>query len=70
MEYSVGESPQTPKRTHPDRDRWLCYPWPGTRLTEEHRYKLCLLSNELKIPITQVLADAVEMYYELMRNEL
>ena len=69
MNYIVGEAPKTNGRPHPDRDEWLDYPWPGSRLTEEHRQKLCIMSNATKKPMTQLVAESVELMYELFRAE-
>ena len=49
---------------HPDRDMWYGYVWPATRLTDEHRRHLNLMSNARKVPVTQLIAEAVEQMYE------
>jgi len=69
MEYFIGESHNRNGRRHPDHDEWYGYRWPATRLTDHHRQMLCVMSNELRKPMTQLLADAVELLYEKHRSE-
>jgi hypothetical protein len=60
MDYSVGESPPERYRPrHPDRDEWLELPWPATRITDNHRRMLVIMSNQTKKPMTQILVEAV-----------
>jgi hypothetical protein len=68
MKYSVGESPATYATRHPDRDEWLELPWPATRLTDEHRRMLTIMSNQTKQPMTQILVEAIEMMYEVFQD--
>ncbi len=69
MEYVVGEPPpEQYRRTHPDRDEWLGLPWPATRITEDHRRMLVIMSNQTKKPMTQIVVEAVEQMYEVFQN--
>ncbi len=45
------------------------YQWPSSRLTAEDMRMLHLLRMETKKPITQLIHEAVELMYELFRNE-
>jgi len=69
MEYTVGESPPAPyRRKTPGRDEWLELPWPATRLTDDHRRMLTVMSNQTKRPMTQILVEAIEQMYEVFQN--
>lgn len=71
VEYHIGDPPprKNPRKLYPEREEWYGYRWPATRLTDEHRRMLCIMSNETKKPMTQLLAESVELMYELFRNE-
>ena len=71
MKYHLGETPANNggARSRPDRDQWMDYAWPATRLTSDDMERLCILRAETKKPITQILHEAVELMYELFRNE-
>jgi predicted DNA-binding protein len=45
------------------------YPWPASRLNSEDMARLVILRSQTKRPITQLLHEAVEAYYELMQKE-
>jgi len=66
--YVIGRPPKTNGRTHPDRDEWLELPWPATRMTDEHRRMLIIMSNETNKPMTQILVESIELMYEMFRN--
>ena len=71
MKYDIGETPahRGGSKPHPDRDEWMDYQWPSSRLTAEDMRMLHLLRMETKKPITQLIHEAVELMYELFRNE-
>jgi len=69
MDYSVGESPpEKPRRKTPGRSEWMELPWPATRMTDEHRRMLTIMSNQTKKPMTQVLVESIERMYEVFQN--
>jgi hypothetical protein len=67
--YTIGAAPKTNARMPAGRDEWLELPWPATRLTEEHRQMLCVMSNQTRKPMTQILVESIELMYEVFRNE-
>ena len=72
MNYAVGEAPAPKtngKKPHPDRDEWVGYRWPATRITEVQRQRLCIMSNDTKQPMTQLLSDAVDLLYETYQKK-
>jgi hypothetical protein len=70
-QYHIGETPSQygGGKPHPESEWWLKYPWPATRLTSEDMEMLCVIRRETGKPITQLLHEAVEVMYELFRNE-
>ena len=66
MKFHIGEAPQANQggRKHPDRDKWYGYQWPATKLTDEHRRHLNLMSNSMGRRVTQLIAEAVKQMYE------
>ena len=70
MEYHIGETPaRGGGKPHPDRDQWMDYQWPSTRLTSEDMRRLHLLRMETKKPITQLIHEAVELMYEMLHEK-
>ena len=64
--YRIGESPRRPQRKPIESNG---YQWPASRLTADDMHKLHLLRMDTKKPITQLIHEAVELLYELFRNE-
>jgi len=45
------------------------YQWPASHLTAEDMFKLHIIRMETNKPINQLIHEAVELMYELFRNE-
>ncbi len=69
MDLIIGEGPpEKQRRKTPCRDEWLELPWPATRLTDDHRRMLVIMSNQTKKPMTQILVESIEQMYEVFQN--
>ena len=69
MKYHVGETPARYKpKPKPDNGR-MGYQWPASHLTADDMSKLHEIRLDTKNPINQLIHEAVEMLYELYRNE-
>jgi len=69
MKYHVGETPARYKpRPKPENNR-MGYQWPASHLTVDDMAMLHEIRMETNKPINQLIHEAVEMFYELFRNE-
>ena len=69
MKYHVGETPARYRPKHkPDEGR-MGYQWPASHLTTDDMFKLHTIRMVTNKPINQLLHEAVELLYELFRNE-
>jgi hypothetical protein len=69
MKYHVGETPARYKPKHKPDDGRMSYQWPASHLTAEDMSKLHTIRMETNKPINQLIHEAVELFYELFRNE-
>ena len=69
MIYHIGKAPARYRPKHkPDEGR-MRYQWPASHLTPDDMFKLHTISVETKKAINHLLHEAVELLYELFRNE-
>ena len=69
MKYHVGETSARYKTCLQQHDDRMDYQWPASRLTTEDMSKLHEMRMHTKKPINELLHEAVEMFYEVFRNE-
>ena len=69
MKYHVGETPARYQPKHNPNDGRMPYQWPASHLTAEDMFKLHTIRMETNKPINQLVHEAVEVLYELFRNE-
>ncbi len=69
MIYHIGETPTRYKPKHKPDDGRMSYQWPASHLTADDMFKLHTIRMETNKPINQLLHEAVELMYELFRNE-
>ena len=69
MKYHIGETPARYKPKPKPDDGRMGYQWPASHLTAEDMFKLHTIRMETNKPINQLLHEAVEILYELFRNE-
>ena len=69
MKYHIGETPARYQAKHKPDDSRMPYQWPASHLTAEDMFRLHTIRLETNKPINQLLHEAVELLYELFRNE-
>ena len=69
MNYRIGETPARYRPKHKPDDGRMRYQWPASHLTADDMFKLHTIRMETNKPINQLLHEAVELLYELFRNE-
>lgn len=69
MIYHIGETPARYKPKHKPDDGRMSYQWPASQLTADDMFKLHTIRMETNKPINQLLHEAVELMYELFRND-
>lgn len=45
------------------------YQWPASAITEGHRRKLVIMSNNLNRPVNAILTDAIDHLYSVFKTE-
>ncbi len=72
----VDEQPDEPASANPDTSGINLdgpiygIPWPANRLTYGQMRTLRQISKDVRLPITQLLKDAVDLYLSLLQREL
>ena len=69
MKYHIGATPARYRPKDKPDDGRMPYQWPASHLTADDMFKLHTIRTETKKPINQLLHEAVELLYELFRNE-
>jgi hypothetical protein len=65
--YVIGEAPARYEARPKEATKG--YPWPASKLNSEDMAKLTILRSQTNKPITQLLHEAVAMFYDVMRDE-